>query len=94
MNGNIIIGGGSVYGTVTHPDGTTYSGPVPDGGETIGVPDLMAAPNMPRITSFPAAGSTNITSTTTIGPGAYNDIFEPNKAIIFCPHMASQKRPT
>ncbi len=40
VNGNIVIGGGAVSGRVTHPIGTTYSGPVPGGGDVLGAPNL------------------------------------------------------
>jgi Subtilase family. len=73
-NGNIVVGGGFVNGTVTHPTGTTYSGPVPTGGNIIGTPNLPTLPTLPAITSFPAAGATNVSSTQTLSPGAYGDI--------------------
>jgi hypothetical protein len=74
VNGNIVIGSGIVSGRVTQPAGTTYSGPVPGGGNIIGTPALPVLPQMPTITNFPAFGSTNIISTITITPGAYGDI--------------------
>ncbi len=76
VNGNIQIasGSGSVTGRVTHPAGTSYSGPVPRGGNVIGSPSLPIMPVAPPITSFPAAGQTNISSSQTIQPGAYNNM--------------------
>ncbi len=73
-NGSIKISGGKVSGTVTHPAGTTYSGPVPAGGNVVGTPNLPTLPTMPAITVFPAAGTTNIASTQTITPGSYGNI--------------------
>ncbi|MBI1341739.1 MAG: S8 family serine peptidase [Terrimonas sp.] len=74
VNGNIIIGSGIVSGRVTHPLGTTYSGPVPSGGEVTGAPALPILPEMPAITAFPSYGTTNITNSTSITPGAYKDV--------------------
>ncbi|HET9430717.1 MAG TPA: hypothetical protein VFO70_06050, partial [Chitinophagaceae bacterium] len=73
VNGDILVGGGTVSGIVTHPFGTTYTGPVP-GAEVIGTPNLVEMPALPAITTFPAAGSTNFTTTADIFPGAYNNI--------------------
>ena len=83
VKGNIIIGGGTVSGKVTHPAGSSYSGPVPGGGEVIGTPSLPIMPDMPPITIFPAAGATNITSTQTINPGSYGNLTISNKTITF-----------
>src|SRR6185295_8387255 len=74
VKGNIIIGGGTVSGKVTHPPGTTYSGPVPAGGNITGTPTLPQMPPMPGITSFSPYGSLNITGTQTILPGSYKDV--------------------
>ena len=84
INGNIVIGGGIVSGKVTHPAGTTYNGPIPVGGNIIGIPTLPVLPVMPTITIFPSAGSANITSTQVITPGAYGDIvLGGNKTLTF-----------
>ncbi|MDH5380305.1 MAG: S8 family serine peptidase, partial [Cyclobacteriaceae bacterium] len=75
VNGNIIIDGGIISGQVTHPIGTTYSGPIPVGGNIIGEPTLPIFPALPTITNFPAAAEiAAITSSTTITPGAYGDL--------------------
>ncbi len=74
IKGNIFILGGIVQGKVTHPAGTTYSGPAPAGGNVTGLAPLPGLPVMPAITSFPAAGSVNITSSKTITPGSYGNI--------------------
>jgi hypothetical protein len=71
VNGNIVVSGGTISGKVTHPDGTSYLGPVPGGGNIIGAPSLPTLPALPAITNFPAAGSTNISANMTIVPGAY-----------------------
>lgn len=82
VQGNIIVGGGTVSGKVTHPSGTTYSGPVPAGGEFIGTPNLPTLPALPTITTFPAVGTTNITNSRTISPGAYGNVtFSGNKTL-------------
>ena len=44
VNGNIVIEAGTVSGKVTHPVGTSYSGPTPAGGNIIGVPQLPILP--------------------------------------------------
>ncbi|HLX93537.1 MAG TPA: MBG domain-containing protein, partial [Puia sp.] len=68
VKGNIIIGGGVVSGQVTHPAGTSYSGPAPSKGNVTGTPSLPIMPVLPSITTFPAKGTTNITTTTTLQP--------------------------
>ena len=71
-----------VSGKVTHPAGTTYTGPLPGGGNITGTPALPVLPAMPAITSFPAFGSTNITASGTIIPGEYGDLALPgNKTL-------------
>ncbi len=82
-NGNIVINGnGKVSGKVTHPAGTTYTGPLPGGGNITGTPALPVLPAMPAITNFPAFGSTNITASGTIIPGEYGDLALPgNKTL-------------
>lgn len=72
VNGKIVVGSGTVSGKVTHPTGTTYTGPTPGGGNVTGTPSLPTLPTMPIINTFPAYGSTYITKTKTITPGAYN----------------------
>ena len=62
VNGNIVISGGTVSGKVTHPTGTTYSGPAPAGGNITGPPSLPGMPTLPEVTSFDPAGTTDITS--------------------------------
>ena len=74
VNGNIVVSGGMVSGMVTHPPGTTYTGPTPGMGNVIGTPGLPALPVMPVITVFPPAGTMNITATQKITPGAYNNM--------------------
>jgi hypothetical protein len=58
ISGNIDVAGntnigtnGSVKGKVTHPTGTTYTGPVPTGGNITGTPTLPLLPSMPSITN-------------------------------------------
>ena len=74
VNGNILISGGTVSGKVTHPAGTTYTGPLPSGGNITGTPSLPVLPPLPLPTVFPSAGSSDITSTRIITPGAYGNI--------------------
>ncbi|HLG34877.1 MAG TPA: hypothetical protein VI757_08370, partial [Bacteroidia bacterium] len=82
VNGNIEVQSGTVSGPVTHPVGTTYSGPVPTAGEIIGIPTFPVLPTYPAATVFPAAGSTNITNTTSISPGNYGNVtFANNKTL-------------
>ncbi|MBK5270850.1 MAG: hypothetical protein JJE22_07535, partial [Bacteroidia bacterium] len=73
-NGNIVVGGGSVSGIVTHPNGTTYSGPNPAGGNILGTPNIPILPNLPTLSVFPAAGSGNISNTQAITPGSYGNV--------------------
>ena len=73
-NGNITVSGGSIAGAVTHPSGTSYSGPLPSGGNIIGTPNLPALPTLPLPVVFPASGTQNITNSITIGPGNYNNM--------------------
>ena len=82
--GNITVSGGTVTGQVTHPTGTTYTGPKPGGGDSIKAPNLPTLPALPAITAFPAAGTTNISSTTQISHGAYGNLsLGNNKTITF-----------
>lgn len=74
VNGNISIGGGTVSGIVTHPTGTTYTGPAIGTRNISGVPALPVLPAMPAITKFPAAGSVNITTSQAIKPGSFGDV--------------------
>jgi Subtilase family/MBG domain (YGX type)/Secretion system C-terminal sorting domain len=74
VKGKIVVAGGTVIGKVTHPSGTSYTGPVPAGTEVIGTPNLPILPVAPPVTVFPAAGATTISSTQTILPGSYNKI--------------------
>lgn len=85
VNGNTRIAGGIVNGKVTHPKGTTYTGPVPKGGEYLAAPSLPVLPAMPAILNFPAAGSGSaITTTQSISSGAYNVLsLTGNKTITF-----------
>jgi len=71
---SISVSSGTVSGKVTHPSGSTYTGPVPAGGNVTGSPTIPTMPVMPAITSFPNYGDTNITNTRTITPGAYKDV--------------------
>jgi protein associated with RNAse G/E len=89
-NGNIVIGGGTVSGTVTIPSPGpptyTYSGPSPSGSIVVGTPNLplLIPPVMPADTSFSAPGSTNINSTRKISPGSYGNItLGGNKTLTF-----------
>ncbi|HEX4852278.1 MAG TPA: hypothetical protein VFV08_15790, partial [Puia sp.] len=68
VNGNINIKSGTVSGQVTHPIGTTYSGPAPGLGEKKGSPSIPGMPAFPVISNFPAKGAQNITSTATLLP--------------------------
>ena len=72
-NGNVNIGGGSITGSVTIPDGSNYSGPTPSASvlysgaiQTL-LPILPALPT-PKV--FSAAGSGTITGNTTLTPGS------------------------
>ncbi|HKZ66006.1 MAG TPA: hypothetical protein VJ111_06615, partial [Chitinophagaceae bacterium] len=74
VNGNIVIGGGTVSGVVTHPPGTTYLGPPIGARNVTGTPTLPTLPSLPEIRSFAAARDTNINSTGKINPGSYGNI--------------------
>ena len=75
INGSsIVASGSSVKGKVTHPVGTLYSGPVPTLGNITAVPSLPILPLMPAITTFPAAGTLNITTSKVLTPGAYGNL--------------------
>ncbi|MBK9318443.1 MAG: hypothetical protein IPM91_06205 [Bacteroidetes bacterium] len=83
-NGNITISGGSLNGSVTRVAGSTYNGPVPTGGNTIGTPNLPGLPALPTPVVFPASGTSNVTSTQTISPGSYQNMsLSGNKTITF-----------
>ena len=86
VNGNIDIGGGTVSGTVTHPPGTTYSGPAIGNREVIAAPKLPALPTLPAITNFPLPPlgfvPVDVTGTKQLNPGWYkNVILTGNKKI-------------
>ena len=85
VNGNIVVTSGTVSGRVTHPTGTTYTGPVPGGGNITGTPLLPTLPQMPAITAFPPFPILpDINSTTSISPGYYDDIkLSGNKTLTF-----------
>ena len=75
VNGNTVVSGGIVSGRVTHPTGTTYTGPTPALGNIIGTPSLPIFPALLPITTFPLYNSTpDITSTKTLTPGVYSSI--------------------
>src|SRR5205809_263514 len=75
INGNIFINKqAKINGTVTHPEGTNYNGPVPSGGEVIQEPSIPALPANAKITNFQPAGKMNITGNETITPGRYGTI--------------------
>lgn len=68
VNGSSSVSGGVINGFLIHPSGTTYTGPVPAGSEIIGNPTIPVMPNLPGVTNFPAAGTTNVTNTQTVQP--------------------------
>ena len=74
VNGKIVVGGGTVLGKVTHPTGTTYTGPTPAGGNITGTPTLPVFPALPPVINFPSYNSNDITKTKTITPGSYGEI--------------------
>lgn len=71
-NGDISISSGSVAGTVTHPAGTTYSGPAPAGGEVIANPTFNPLPAHLPVQSFAPAGNQDIKNSGSITPGSYD----------------------
>ncbi|MEO6406030.1 MAG: MBG domain-containing protein [Ferruginibacter sp.] len=82
--GNSSVVSGTVSGSVTHPAGTTYSGPLPAGGDNIGSPALPTLPSMPAILSFQPAVVGAIISSADINPGVYGDIsLSGNKTLKF-----------
>jgi len=83
-NGNITIGGGTISGYVQHPQGTSYTGPQPGGGEIIGPPALPSIPALPGPANLSPAGNANISGTQSITPGAYGQIaLTGNKTLTF-----------
>ncbi|MBK7761759.1 MAG: S8 family serine peptidase [Bacteroidetes bacterium] len=83
VNGNILVSSGIVSGNVTHPLGTTYTGPTP-GANILATPVFPTLPSLPAITVFPAAGTTHITNTLTVSPGNYGNLtLSGNKTITF-----------
>lgn len=80
FNGNVIasgdinIGGGTISGQVIHPSGTSYIGPVPQGGEVLANYNFNPLPAFPAITTFPAAGNGKISSSQSITPGSYGTL--------------------
>ncbi len=84
VNGNIVVTSGTVSGKVTHPAGTTYSGPVPGGGNIIANPTLPVLPVMPVLLPFPDPEAGIITSSDAIPPGRYGEIkLSGNKVLTF-----------
>src|SRR6476660_5117587 len=67
VRGNIFVSGGKVSGIVTHPNGTTYSGPKPK-QEVKGTPSIPVLPQLPVITTFPAATNDDVTTNRTLDP--------------------------
>ena len=74
INGNTIIQAGTILGQVTHPIGTYYKGPLPQGGEVQSSIPFNSLPDFPPVTNFATAGSKVINSTQTIIPGAYGSL--------------------
>lgn len=72
VNGNLYVASGSIAGTVTHPVGSVYYGPVPGGGEFKNAGVAVHYEN-PPVMEFPQAGTKNIIATSTI-PGAYGKL--------------------
>lgn len=84
VNGNILLSGGTVAGQVSHPAGTSYSGPVPAGGEVQASYNYNALPSFPPIEVFAAAGNGKINNSPTITPGAYGAMtLKGNRTITF-----------
>ena len=84
VNGNVVIGGGSVNRIVTIPEGRTYSGPTPSGGVVNGSPTLPVLPAMPAAASLPVPPPNlpNITTSQTLAPNFYGNInFGGNKTL-------------
>lgn len=82
VKGNIVVSSGTVSNTVTHPVGTTYSGPAP-GANVTANPTLQTIPSLPAVTPFPAAGVVNITNSMTLNPGSYGSMSFTGKTITF-----------
>jgi hypothetical protein len=72
VKGNILVSGGTVKGKVTHPENTTYTGPKPVGGEFKTTPALPELPDMPAISNFPDAGTTDVTTSKELLPNVPN----------------------
>ena len=68
VHGNILVSGGKVFGKVTHPQGTTYVGPKPQGGESKSTPTLPDLPQLPAVSTFPSSTNENITTTRSLDP--------------------------
>lgn len=84
VNGNILIEGGKIDGTITHPSGTTYSGPVPAGSEIIALPALPELPAMPAINQFENAGTNHVINLKMVSPGRFGRLnLTGKKTIIF-----------
>lgn len=86
-NGRIsLVNNNKITGQVKvpAPTATNYSGPVPSGG-VVNVFTIPELPLMPTNTPFDnQAGTTNITTTQTISPGAYNKVaLTGNKTLTF-----------
>ena len=77
--GNVNVGGGSVTGTVTIPNGNNYFGPTPTGGviNTGAINTLLPIlPVLPTPKVFPAAGAGTITGNTTLTSPGVNAIVQ------------------
>lgn len=72
VDGDIHIDNGSIAGQVTRPAGSSYSGPIPAGGEQISTPSFSNLPAFPAITNIPPSGTQDIRSTQSITPGSYD----------------------
>ncbi|HWJ26209.1 MAG TPA: S8 family serine peptidase [Flavisolibacter sp.] len=73
VNGNIVIGGGTIKGPV-YTSGT-YSGPKPASGSPKGNPTFPILPPLPSVFPPPAANQMKpVTGTQTITPGAFGSM--------------------
>lgn len=75
VNGDILVKGGTVDGIVTHPEGSSYLGPIPSGGERTEAPQLTILPALPAVKDMRAErGLASIYSTTSIEPGSFGNV--------------------
>ncbi len=74
INGNSALIPGTINGKVNRPQGTSYFGPAPLGGEVISPYPQFHLPAFPPVSNSFQAGALNISNTQSITPGNHGSI--------------------